>query len=95
MKALLCEAWDGWRGLRLALCSNKPRLFSQELLRHLALADLFSVVLGPEDVARPKPAPDMLVAACRMLGYPRERLEGLPVQRIHPPEQDADPAAHG
>ncbi len=57
-------------GKRLGLCSNKPRRFSAELLRHLGIAGLFDVVLGPEDVARPKPAPDMLVLMLSRLGLP-------------------------
>src|SRR5438874_9274104 len=53
-------------GLRIAVCSNKPRNFTGELLKYLALpVDLY---LGPEDVPRPKPAPDMLVAALRHFG---------------------------
>jgi phosphoglycolate phosphatase-like HAD superfamily hydrolase len=32
------------------------------------VADFFQVVLGPEDVARPKPAPDMLTEALKRLG---------------------------
>lgn len=48
------------QGLRLAICSNKPRAFTVELLTHFQLADLLNAILGPEDVPRPKPAPDML-----------------------------------
>lgn len=55
-------------GKRIGLCSNKPRLFSQKLLEHLQVADRFDVVLGPEDVAHPKPAPDMLLRAIDRLG---------------------------
>src|SRR5437879_3841289 len=47
-------------GKKIGLCSNKPRDFSQQLLDYLELADCFDVVLGPEDVAHLKPAPDML-----------------------------------
>jgi 2-phosphoglycolate phosphatase len=61
-------------GKRLGLCSNKPRRFSVELLRHLGLADAFEVVLGPEDVAQPKPAPDMLIAALQRLRLPADRV---------------------
>ena len=61
-------------GKRLGLCSNKPRVFSQQLLRHFGIADRFSVVLGVEDVARPKPAPDMLLAAIARLNVPREHV---------------------
>ena len=57
-------------GKPIGLCSNKPRLFSRELLRHLGLADYFRVVLGPEDVVRPKPAPDVLRAALERLDVP-------------------------
>jgi 2-phosphoglycolate phosphatase len=56
------------RGLRLGLCSNKPVAFSRDLVAFLKIAPLLEVVLGPEDVARPKPAPDMLVAALQRLG---------------------------
>ena len=55
-------------GLRLAVCSNKPVIFTRELLAYLEVAPLFDVVLGPEDVPRPKPAPDMLLAALPRLG---------------------------
>ena len=61
-------------GKRLGLCSNKLRIFSTELLRHLGIADYFEVVLGPEDVARPKPAPDMLLTALKRLQLPAERV---------------------
>lgn len=57
-------------GKRIGLCSNKPRLFSQRLLEHLQVLPLFELVLGPEDVRRPKPAPDMLLAALERLDLP-------------------------
>ena len=40
-------------GKKIGLCSNKPRLFSQELLEHLGVAAYFGAVLGPEDVPSP------------------------------------------
>lgn len=61
-------------GKRIGLCSNKPRLFSADLLAALGIADHFDVVLGPEDVRRPKPAPDMLLAALSRLGLPPSRV---------------------
>lgn len=54
-------------GLKLGVCSNKPRDFTRELVRMLAI-DRFDVVLGPEDVAEIKPAPDMLLAALARFG---------------------------
>jgi phosphoglycolate phosphatase len=58
------------RGLRLGVCSNKPVAFTRELLTYLKVADCFDVVLGPEDVGRMKPAPDMLLAALGRLQLP-------------------------
>jgi phosphoglycolate phosphatase len=55
------------RGLMLAVCSNKPVAFTRELLDIFHLANSFQVVLGPEDVPRPKPAPDMIHAALARL----------------------------
>jgi 2-phosphoglycolate phosphatase len=54
-------------GLRLAVCSNKPRDFTRELLEALRLTSWIEVVIGPEDAARIKPAPDMLLAALQRL----------------------------
>jgi phosphoglycolate phosphatase len=54
-------------GVRLGVCSNKPLSFTRELLRAMKLADHFDVVLGPEEVPRPKPAADMLLAALGLL----------------------------
>ena len=50
-------------GYPIVLTSNKPRLYSAELLAILGIAHHFTAVLGPEDVTHPKPAPDMLLAA--------------------------------
>lgn len=55
------------RGLLLGVCSNKPVAFTRALLAHFQVATYVAVVLGPEDVARPKPAPDMLLAALTRL----------------------------
>jgi HAD superfamily hydrolase (TIGR01509 family) len=55
-------------GKKQALCSNKLSQYSRELLRYLKVDDFFSCVLGPEDVGRAKPAPDMLLAAMKNLG---------------------------
>lgn len=54
-------------GIKTGVCSNKPRGYTGELLAGLSLTPLLDVVVGPEDVARPKPAPDMLLQALRQL----------------------------
>lgn len=55
------------RGLLLGVCSNKPVEFTRELVAYLGIASCLNVVLGPEDVRHPKPAPDMLRAALSRL----------------------------
>jgi phosphoglycolate phosphatase len=55
------------RGLRLGICSNKPVEFTKELLAYFGVASYVDVALGPEDVARSKPAPDMLREALSRL----------------------------
>src|SRR5262249_15144063 len=53
-------------GRTVGICSNKPRAFTVKLVEHLGL--LVDLVLGPEDVQHPKPAPDMLLTALQRLG---------------------------
>ena len=60
------------RGVRHAVCSNKPRAFSAQLLEHLGIARWVDVLLGPEDVGAPKPAPDMLILGLEKLGCKTE-----------------------
>jgi HAD superfamily hydrolase (TIGR01509 family) len=51
-------------GLPLAVASNSPRQHLLAGLRRTGLHDAFDVVLGVDDVANPKPAPDLYLAAC-------------------------------
>src|SRR5581483_50822 len=44
--------------VQLGLCTNKPGRFTRELVEHLQLSSLLTVVIGPEDAPRIKPAPD-------------------------------------
>ena len=55
-------------GRLTAVCSNKPRGFTKTLLEFLGLAPSIDALFGPEDVAHPKPAPDMLLAAADPAG---------------------------
>lgn len=55
-------------GHKLGICSNKPVAFTRELIDYFSLGGLFDVVLGPEDVGRIKPAPDILLCALSRLG---------------------------
>jgi len=58
------------RGVKIGVCSNKPSVFTGELLDYLGVGKYVEVVLGPEDVPRPKPAPDMLRTALARLAVP-------------------------
>lgn len=60
-------------GKRVGVCSNKPRAFTKELLEHLEIRGFVDAAFGPEDVSRPKPAPDMLLKALSWLKVPAER----------------------
>ncbi|WHM40615.1 HAD family phosphatase [Streptomyces sp. BPTC-684] len=51
----------------LAVVSNSPRHAVVQHLEHVGLADAFEVVLGSDDVDRPKPAPDLYRTACERL----------------------------
>jgi phosphoglycolate phosphatase len=70
-------------GRRLAVCSNKNVEFTRALLDSLSVAAFFDVVLGPGDVPRPKPAPDMLLDALRRLG-------AVPGEALYVGDMDVD-----
>jgi phosphoglycolate phosphatase len=54
-------------GFATAICSTKKRTHIEGVLERDGVADLFDVVIGHEDVARAKPAPDALLAALSRL----------------------------
>ncbi len=64
---------EGLRRLRaqnlpLAIVTNKPAAFTEPLLRHMGIADYFSVVVSGDTTAYKKPAPEPLLFACARLG---------------------------
>jgi HAD superfamily hydrolase (TIGR01509 family) len=65
-------------GIPVGLASNSARTFVDRALSVAQLADgHFDVVLSAEDVDRPKPAPDLYLAACAALGAAPERAAAL------------------
>jgi len=57
-------------GLGLAVVTNKPRFFTEQLLEHAKIARFFTVVIAGDDGVRKKPHGDMLEAACRGMATP-------------------------
>lgn len=55
------------RRMRLGVASNTPRALVVMALESAALGECFHAVVTADDVARPKPAPDIYVEACRRL----------------------------
>ena len=63
------ELVDRLRGrYPLAVASNAPRSHLLAGLERTGLVGAFDVVLGVDDVAEPKPAPDLYLRACELLG---------------------------
>jgi phosphoglycolate phosphatase len=62
-------------GLKLACVTNKPKTFTMPLLERLGLRSWFEVIVAGDEVARPKPHPDLLLTAC-------ERLHLTPAQVV-------------
>ena len=56
------------RGTPIALVSNSPMAFVARSLELVGFVDVFDLVLSAHEVARPKPAPDPYLEACRRLG---------------------------
>jgi beta-phosphoglucomutase len=55
-------------GYRLAVCSNAVRDSVELMLRASGLFSSFDVIISNEDVAHPKPDPEMYLAACEKIG---------------------------
>jgi HAD superfamily hydrolase (TIGR01509 family) len=61
------------RGVPVALASNSVATFVERALAGAGLTDAFDAVLTADRVARPKPAPDVYLAAAEALGAPPAR----------------------
>ena len=57
----------------MSVASGGPRPVVRKTLELMKIADLFPVVVTPEDVAHGKPSPDMFLLAAKKMGVPPER----------------------
>lgn len=55
-------------GFKLGFVTSKRRRYAEQILDHLEVLHYFSVRIGPDDVARPKPHPDALHLALQQFG---------------------------
>ncbi len=63
------------RQVPLGLASNSPRFLVDDALATANLADAFDAIVTSDDVVHPKPAPDIYLRACELLGVaPSEAL---------------------
>jgi HAD superfamily hydrolase (TIGR01509 family) len=62
------ELLDALDGVPVGVASNSPRSFVERTLEISGLRERFACVLSAQDVARPKPAPDLYVELARALG---------------------------
>lgn len=53
-------------GIRWGVVTNKPRRFTQPLLAALGLSARTACIVSADEVACPKPHPDMLLLACKL-----------------------------
>ncbi|KYF83194.1 hypothetical protein BE17_50940, partial [Sorangium cellulosum] len=60
-------------GLPTALASSSPRRLIDAVLERFALRPRFQAVVSGDDVAHPKPAPDIFLRAAAALGVPPAR----------------------
>lgn len=62
------------KGLLLGLASSSPRWCIDNFLADCGLTGIFDVVLSGEEVAAPKPAPDVYLAVMRALGVDQSQV---------------------
>lgn len=70
MQVLLTELDN--RGLRWGIVTNKPRRFTEPILKKIGLQHRAACVVCGDDMLRAKPYPDTLLKACELTGVPAE-----------------------
>jgi HAD superfamily hydrolase (TIGR01509 family) len=60
------------RGITLGVASNSPTAYVQEVLRQIGVEPYLAAAVGSDEVARPKPAPDVYLRCARLIGVAPE-----------------------
>jgi HAD superfamily hydrolase (TIGR01509 family) len=70
------EVLDSLKGkVKMAVITNTFREVTLKVLGNFDLTKYFDVIVGGDDAAKPKPAPDLILKACNILGVsPKETL---------------------
>ncbi len=69
--------WELHGNIPIGVASNSPRKLVAEALAKSGLGGAFEVILGSEDVAEPKPDPELYRTACERLGAEPSRSVAL------------------
>ena len=62
------EVLTGLEALSLNVATNKPKVFTEKILKGLGVRDRFDEVVGPEDVNHAKPDPEMIIKIVEDVG---------------------------
>ncbi len=65
--------WCKSQGFHLGIVTNRPTVFTKEILKGLEAQSYFAKVLCADKSPQPKPAPDMLLKICKDLKIPRNQ----------------------
>jgi phosphoglycolate phosphatase len=57
-------------GFKLGIATNGESTSASAMMEELGMLDLFDVVLGADSVGEAKPAPEMVLLACKRVGVP-------------------------
>lgn len=61
------------RGIKTTVATNKKGIYARTLIEHLGISGYFTKVIGVDDVENPKPSPDMVETALRLMGTEKSR----------------------
>ncbi len=60
--------WLGENEIKWGIATNKPRVYSNAILKKNTFSPMPDCVVCPEDIKNPKPSPDALLLGCEIIG---------------------------